>query len=90
MHDGYKSGELKLKKPSHLKEVLSLARTLLVETRVTFSALQEELKQMKHGGGKRQMEAARKEVERLEDEIRQWEQVRGVLEMLVSRRVVST
>lgn len=71
--NGFKTGELKLKKPYQLQEVLNLAREILKE-------LQNELRHLRS-----QIEedtvVARKKRDCLEEQVRRWEQLRGVLEM---------
>ncbi len=91
-YDGYKTGELKLKRPRQLQEVLDLSRHLLQENQDLLKKRRACFQELSGTGGggdavqttNEDLSRVRLELEQTEEAIRKWDQLRGVLQMYAS------
>uniref|UniRef100_A0A9J2Q7P3 Inositol hexakisphosphate and diphosphoinositol-pentakisphosphate kinase n=1 Tax=Ascaris lumbricoides TaxID=6252 RepID=A0A9J2Q7P3_ASCLU len=78
-YDGFKKNEIKMKRPTQLMEVLELAREILHEQQMRRDELSKVVQSCdENSASMRRMES---ELERCEEDIKKWDQMRTVLEM---------
>ncbi|VDN32950.1 unnamed protein product [Gongylonema pulchrum] len=78
-YDGCSKNEIKMKRPTQLMEVLELAREILHEQQEHRNELLKEMELCEENGGS--SSELDRDLERCEEAIKKWDQVRTVLEM---------
>ncbi|CAJ0585295.1 unnamed protein product, partial [Mesorhabditis spiculigera] len=78
-HEGYKKTEIKMKRPNQLIEVLELVREILQEQQSRRNDLLHQLEECEERGESSQN--VEQELDRVEDTVKKWDQMRSVLEM---------